>query len=406
MVTVGIIAEFNPFHKGHKYIIEKAKSITGADNVVVVCSGNFVQRGEPSVYDKTYRAKAALANGVDAIFELPVYYSTASAEDFARAGVKFLTDLGCVDYLCFGCEADHIKMLSTIANVLNNEPDDYQTVLKQFLSDGESFPKARSIALQEYLFNTNGINRNEIEIIMKSPNNILAIEYIKAIKYFNSNIKPLAIKRVGADYSSLDIFDEYSSATAIRNQIKTGKDINYLVPQTAFKYYEQTKPIFMEDFDMILGNALIGNKKFDECLGVNEELANRIQNQSNNYTDIEHFTMQIDSKNHTKTGISRALLHIMLEIKESDVQEAINNNYFTSARLLGINRSSNLIKIINDNSKIPLINKYSKHYENATGIDKKLLDIQLYADDLYRLIYMMKYKEIIPNEFERQIVVK
>ena len=406
MATIGMIAEFNPFHKGHKYIIDKAKSISGADNVIVVCSGNFVQRGEPSVYDKTFRTKAALANGVDAVFELPVYYSTASAEKFARAGVKFLTDLGCVDYLCFGCEADHIKMLPLIANILNSEPVEYQSVLKQQLADGESFPKARSIALQEYLHETKGINRNEVEITMKSPNNILAIEYIKAIKHFNSNLKPLAIKRVGADYSSLDIFDEYSSATAIRNQIKKDKDIRFLVPQEAFKYYNQTKPIFMDDFDMILGNSLIGKNKFDEFLDINSELANRIQNQANNYTDIEHFTMQIDSKNYTKTGISRALLHIMLKIKEADVLEAINNNYFTSARLLGINRSSNLIKIINDNSKIPLISKYSKHYENAVGLDKKLLDIQLYADELYRLIYMIKYKEIIPNEFERQIVVK
>ena len=406
MVTIGMIAEFNPFHKGHKYIIEKAKSITGADNVIIVCSGNYVQRGEPAIFDKTIRTRAALSSGADAVFELPVYYSTASAEEFARAGVKFLTDLGCVDYLCFGCETEHIKLLPLIANILEKEPENYKEYLKSFLAEGLSFPKARSNALKKYLHETKNLNPNEIEITVKSPNNILAIEYIKAIKHFGSNIKPVAIKRVGADYASLDVTDDFVSATAIRNQLKLGKNIDNLIPYDTTMYYENAKPIFMNDFDLLLGDALINDNRFDTYLGVTEELSNRINNQKNSYTDIEHFLMQIDSKNNTRTSISRSLLHIMLNIKDSYVKDAINHNYFTSARLLGINRGSNLISIINDNSKIPLISKFATHYENAEGLDKKLLDIQLYADELYRLVYMIKYKEIIPNEFERQIVVK
>ena len=406
MTTIGMIAEFNPFHKGHKYIIDKAKSITGADNVIVICSGNYVQRGEPAIFDKTIRTKAALSNGADAVFELPVYYSTASAEMFARAGVKFLTDLGCVDYLCFGCETEHIKMLPTIANVLENEPDEYKALLKKSLADGDSFPKARSNALKKYLNDTKGISQNEVEITLKSPNNILAIEYMKAIKHLGSPLKPLAIKRIGADYSSLDVTDDFVSATAIRNELKLKHDIEKLVPADAYMHYEGTKPLFMTDFDLLLGDALINGRNYQDFYGVTEELSNRINNQKNDYTDIQHFLMQIDSKNNTKTSISRALLHIMLNIKKADIREAIQSGYFTSARLLGINRGSNLISLINDNIKIPLISKYSRHYENATGLDKKLLDIQLYADELYRLVYMIKYKEIIPNEFERQIVVK
>ena len=406
MTTVGMIAEFNPFHKGHKYIINKAKSITGADNVVVVCSGNYVQRGEPSIFDKTIRTKAALSNGADAVFELPVYYSTASAEEFARAGVKFLTDLGCVDYLCFGCETENIKLLPAIANVLENEPEEFKSILKYSLSNGESFPKARSTALQKYLHDTKNISQNEIEITLRSPNNILAIEYIKAIKHFGSHLKPLAIRRVGADYSSLDVTDDFVSATAIRNQLVLKRDIEMFVPPEAYMHYEGAKPLTMKDFDLLLGDALINGKNYNEFYGVSEELSNRINNQKNEYTDIDNFLMQIDSKNNTKTGISRALLHIMLNIKDKDVKEAIANGYFTSARLLGINRGSNLISIINDNSKIPIISKYSTHYEKAEGLDKKLLEVQLYTDELYRLVYMIKYKEIIPNEFERQIVVK
>lgn len=406
MVTIGLIAEFNPFHKGHKYIIDKAKSITNADNVIVVCSGNYVQRGEPSVFDKTVRTKAALANGADAVFELPVYYSTASAEEFARAGVKFLTELNCVDYICFGCETDQIKLLPIIANVLENEPVEYKEYLKSALSLGESFPVARSNALKKYLYETKGISPNETEITIKSPNNILAIEYMKAIKHFDSRLKPLAIKRVGADYSSLDIYDKYVSATAIRHQLKQNKTIESLIPVNTANYYNNAKPIFMSDFDVLLGEALIKNKSFNCYYGISNDLANRINNQKQYYCDIENFIMQINSKNNTASSISRALLHIMLNINDSDVKEAIQNNYFTSARLLGINRGSNIISIMNDNSKIPIINKYSKHYDQTTGLDKKLLDISLYADELYRLVYMSKYKEIIPNEFERQIVVK
>ena len=406
MATIGMIAEFNPFHKGHKYIIDKAKSITGADNVIVVCSGNYVQRGEPAIFDKTVRTKAALHNGADAVFELPIYYATASAETFARAGVKFLTELGCVDYLCFGCETEHIKLLPVIANTLENEPDEYKAILKSSLADGESFPKARSNALKKYLNDTKGISQNEIEITLKSPNNILAIEYMKAIKHFDSKLKPLAIKRIGADYASLDITDDFVSATALRNQLKHSQDIELLVPPDAYMYYEGTKPLFIEDFDLLLGDALINGKNYNEFYGVTEELSNRINNQKNEYTDIRQFLMQISSKNNTNTSISRALLHIMLNIKDKDVKEAIDNNYFTSVRLLGINRASNLISEIHDNSNIPMISKYSSYYEKAEGLDKKLLEIQLYADEIYRLVYVIKYKEIIPNEFERQIVVR
>ena len=406
MVTVGIVAEFNPFHKGHKYIIDKARQITGADNVIVICSGNFVQRGEPAIFDKTVRTKSALANGVDAVFELPVYYSTASAETFARASVKFLTELGFVDYICFGSESDHIKILPTIANVLANEPAEYKDALKKELQTGLSFPKARVNALKSYFALNGSLSIDEIEITMRSPNNILAIEYIKAIKNFGSSIKPVAIKRIGADYSSLDTIDDYVSATAIRNQAYLGNDILNFIPENCEDYIKEYKPLFIHDFNIILGTSLINNNNFDEFYDINKDLANRINNQKNNYTDIEHFMMQLDSKNFTRTSISRSLFHILLNIKNQYIREAIEDNYFTHARLLGINRGSNLMSVINDNSNINIISRYSDYYRNASGLDKKLLDISLYADEIYRLAYMTKYKEIIPNEFERQIVVK
>lgn len=406
MKTVGIIAEFNPFHNGHKYIIEKAKSITRADNVVVICSGNYVQRGEPSVYDKSIRTKAALSNGVDAVFELPVYYAISSAETFARAGIKFLNDLGCVDYLVFGCETDNFNALPTIANILYDEPNDYKKDLKNYLKEGISFPKARSNALKNYCVNNNLLNDKEVELTLKSSNNILAIEYLKAIKYFDSHLKPVAIRRIGAEYSSLDITDDYVSATAIRNEIRQGKDIFDYIPSNTIKYAEELKPLFIRDFDLLLGNSLLSNKTFNKFYGISNDLANRIQNQKDTFTDIEHFIMQIDSKNFNKTAISRALLSILLNIKQKDIDNAIESGYFKHARLLGINRSSNLMSEINDNTKIPIISKFSNYYKKATGAEKNLLDMSILADNIYRLVYMTKYKEVIPNEFERQIIVK
>ena len=406
MVTVGIIAEFNPFHKGHQYIIEKAKKITGADNVVVVCSGNYVQRGEPAIYDKTIRTKAALANGVDAVFELPVYYSTASAETFARAGVSFLTQLNCVDYLCFGCEAENTKLLPIIADVLEKEPDEYKKYLKEKLQKGQTFPEARENAIMKYFAQNNDISQQELKLTIKASNSILAIEYIKAIKYFNSPLKPVVIKRVGAEFSSLDITDEYVSASAIRNQIELGNDIINYIPSNTAKYAQDIKPIFMRDFDLIFGEALLSNKKYDTFYDISEFFSNRIIKNKSTYTDIEHFILQIDSKNYTKAYISRSILHILLNLKDDDIREAIDHNYFTSARLLGINRNSNLLSSINDNSNIPIISKLSDYYNESSGLDKKMLEISIQADELYRLIYMTKYKELIPNEFERQIVIK
>ena len=188
MKTVGIIAEYNPFHNGHKYQIEKAKELTGADYCIVVMSGNFVQRGTPAFMDKYLRAKAALTCGADLVIELPVHYAAASAEYFASGAVAILDRLGVIDYLCFGSECGNIEILSDIADVLISESDEFKNVLKQRLKEGVAYPKARNDAicaaaphLTEYLD------------VLNYPNNILGLEYIKALKKRKSNIAPCTI---------------------------------------------------------------------------------------------------------------------------------------------------------------------------------------------------------------------
>jgi predicted nucleotidyltransferase len=212
MKVLGIVAEYNPFHNGHLYHIQKSKEATGCDYVVCVMSGNFIQRGEPALLNKWARAEMALINGVDLVIELPVYYSLASAEFFAFGSVKLLDSLGIIDCLCFGSESGTIKELDMFADVFINEPESYKMFLSKNLKLGYSFPKSRSIALSEFL-STSGINDQKLDELSKS-NNILGIEYIKALKRISSAIKPYTIERIGTGYRSEKALGKIASATA------------------------------------------------------------------------------------------------------------------------------------------------------------------------------------------------
>ena len=183
MKIVGLITEYNPFHNGHKYHIEKAKEITGAEYVIAVMSGDFVQRGAPAVMPKHLRAEMALHGGCDMIIELPVRYATGSAEYFASGAISILDGLGCVDAICFGSECGDYASLEKIAKVLADEPDDYKLLLQNNLKAGYSFPVARQIALENYFHD------DKLNAVIKEPNNILGIEYIKAMLSRNSSMK-------------------------------------------------------------------------------------------------------------------------------------------------------------------------------------------------------------------------
>lgn len=408
MKTVGIIAEFNPFHNGHKYLIDKAKKITNADNVIIITSGNFVQRGNPAFIDKSIRSKIAVNNGVDAVFELPVCYSTASAELFARAGIAFFDKLNCVDYICFGCETDNLKILPKVACLLNEEPEQLKLLINNFTKQGLSFPKARMEAMCQYC-STNSIAPDyEIREILSSPNNILAIEYLKAIKHFNSKIKPVAIKRIGAGYESSNLEQEYASATGIREAILS-HNINSLkdfVPQLGYDDLINSKYLVLDDFSAILGCKLVSETIFSKYIGINEDLSNRINSLKKEYTNISAFISSLQSKNYTYSAISRALMHIQLSIEWEKVDKFINNGYHTFAKLLAFNKNSKILSHIKANSSLTIISKLYDYYNSCDEISKEMLDMCIGADNLYRLIYMMKHQEKLPLEFERQIYVK
>ena len=205
--VLGTIAEYNPFHNGHLYHIKKSIEETGADFVICVMSGNFVQRGNTSIIDKWTKAKMALANGVDLVIELPTVYSVSSAENFAEGAIKLLDSLKIVDTISFGIEAKDIASLNNIANVFYMEPKEYTNILNHELKKGISFPKARENALSFFLHKSN--NFENFSNVLSSPNNILGIEYIKAIKKINSSIKPYTIERFSADYHSTAFSRKY-----------------------------------------------------------------------------------------------------------------------------------------------------------------------------------------------------
>ena len=250
--VLGIIAEYNPFHNGHLYHLEQSKKLTGADYTIAIISGNFTQRGSTSLIDKWSKTKMALLNGVDLVIELPVLYAISSAENFACGAIKILNSLNIVNYLSFGSETSNIDILNKFADVLYNEPKEYQNLLSHELKKGLSFPKARENALLMYI---NDI-RNSVNIL-SSPNNILGIEYLKALKKYNSPIQPITISRLESDYNSTSFSNNIASATAIRNLVnnKSFDIINNLLPASSFE-------ILMEEIRN--GHMIIGLSIFEK----------------------------------------------------------------------------------------------------------------------------------------------
>jgi predicted nucleotidyltransferase len=218
MKTIGIVAEYNPFHNGHLYQLQASRGQTGADCAVVVMSGNYTQRGEPAIVDKWARAEMALHSGADLVIELPVAYAMGSAEYFAYGAVKLLDSLNAVNMICFGSEAGSIEKLSAAAAILADEPESYKSYLKDYLSKGLSFPAARQKAISSYCKNTYG--KDDLSSLLKSPNNILGIEYLKALRRLKSNIVPMTIERVGNEYNQAELTGKMSSATSIRKTIR------------------------------------------------------------------------------------------------------------------------------------------------------------------------------------------
>ncbi|HKK95784.1 MAG TPA: nucleotidyltransferase [Anaerovoracaceae bacterium] len=367
MSTVGIVSEYNPFHKGHLYHIYKSKELTSADKVICVMSGNFVQRGMPSILPKEIRARHAIMNGADLVIEIPMVYSVASSDIFAKAGVSILEALNC-EYISFGSECGDIDRLKEVSNnLLDERLDEY---IKSFYGIGINYPKAREIAYNE-LFN------DKCELLNK-PNNILGLEYLKFINF----LKPVTVKRVGSDYNSLEINSEkkYQSATAIRSNLYEGSDISNYVPQNTLNDLNYENKVNLNNyFNLIKYRILIGDiNDFENCPSGGEGLGNKLKNEINNVDNLEDLIENVKSKRYTRTRICRLLVQVLIDID----RKYINYDKIGYIKPLAFNDRG--AKILN-NSQLKVISNINK-IKHSDIFDEYSLEKEILSTDIYNLI--------------------
>ena len=438
MKILGIITEYNPFHNGHLYHLFKAKEITGADYVVAVMSGNFLQRGEPAIINKWARTKMALNAGVDLIIELPFVFSTQDANGFAFGAVKLLDSLQIIDYLCFGSETDNLDTLYSISNFLHIEPQKYKDLIVYNSKKGYEFPKARSQALCEYhrKFGIDGLEKIsplDLSKLLKYPNNILALEYIKHLLNLKSKIQPLAIKRMGASYHQKNITGNISSATSIRNEIlnnlsptntnlfRLNDKIKSTIPSFVFPVLEKELregrgPITLDSYRQYI-LATLRRMSLDDISrihGVTEGLENRIKKASLKSYTIEQLINSIKTRRYTRTKIQRIILHLMMNLSKKDVK-IFNRCGPLYARVLGFSKKGKtLLRTIKKNSSTPLVSKLSNYLRQTASWENinirnrltKMLNYDILATDIYVLGSKKAENRIARLDFTHKIVIK
>ncbi len=424
MNVTGIIAEYNPFHNGHFYQIEKIKQETGTDCIAIVLSGDFVQRGAPAVVDKYARTRMALACGADLVFELPVLWASASAEYFAAAGIALLDKLGIVNTVCFGTECRDIAPLSQAADILLTQPAIYRQTLNENLKKGFSFPAARAGAVLEYVSAQGACHTSpgELAAVLTTPNNILAVEYLKELKRRNSAILPHPILRRGAGYHDTAI-KTLSSAGGIRKALLFGKKeqkkIASAMPAPAYSIlsrYMKKYPTLSEDaFSSVVKYKLLcaaptGYEEFADC---NKPLSNRILKSLNEYTTLSNFCRALKSREVTYNRLMRIFTHILLDIKKDDYVLGRQLDYIPYLRLLGFRKSAALaLHELKLKSPVPILTKMAdadavlKKYYPAASFAHRMLSLDLFAADIYASVIAALSETPVKNEYNQGLVLK
>lgn len=399
MNIVSLIVEYNPFHNGHLYHLNKSLEKTNATHSIAIMSGNFLQRGGPSLFDKFTRSEIAVKNGVDLVIELPTLFSCQSAENFSSGAIKLINSLNCIDSVCFGSEEGDINNLYLISNILVNEPLEFKIKLKEYLDKGILFPVARSNALFDYINSNNlmDISKEKLFNILNSSNNILGIEYLKSITKTKSTVKPFTITRVSSLYNSEDIKSNICSATAIRKYLKENDNIEFLRDVTPPKTYEiieeniknNFNPIFDEYYFETLKTIILRDYKYlDKIYEVSEGIENKIYKEIFNHNNFNDYLMSLKSKRYTLTKIKRTLNNILLGIYKEDIEKIKNINSIPYVRVLAFNdKGREIIKKIKENSDIRIINKFSDISFVDDYIFNTLINYDIKATNIYNSIY-------------------
>ena len=398
--VLGIISEYNPFHNGHLHHLNESKRISHSDYSIAIMTGNFTQRGEPSIVDKWSKAKMAIESGVDLVIELPTLYAISSAENFASGAIKILNSLGIVDYISFGSECDDISVLNDVSNVLCAEPDEYKTLLSHELSKGVSFPKAREKALMMYL---NNVRR--FANVLSSPNNILGIEYLKALKRQKSNIQPITIKRDGTGHNDniISSSSKIASASAIRN-LCLSNDISILqnvMPQSSYNILNDNikkgnvvNNLSAFDKEIIYTLRKISTDEIANLPDVSEGLEFAIKSAANECNSVVELLSIVDTKRYTKTRIQRILLYAILGITKKDMQVSMNITK-PYIRILGFNDKGKgiLSEISKKNRRLELVSSVNKFVDKGPNKNLKLMmEKDIWATNVYTLGYEYESK--------------
>lgn len=397
--VIGVVAEYNPFHNGHYYHLQATKEITGAEYCVAVISGNFTQRGDTSIVNKWAKAYMAICGGADLVIELPTVYSISSAENFASGAVKILDNLKVVDAISFGAEANDLATLNNIANVLYEEPKAYTNILSHELKKGISYPAARENALMMYL---NDIKR--YANTLNSPNNILAIEYLKALKIQKSKLEPIMIRRKKVYYNDNKIVDDFASATAIRKLLQGGEYANLrkVIPRSSYTIIGQESrkggmvlSLSKYEKEIIYTLRKMTVEEIAELPDVSEGLQFAIKNAANEANNLKDLISNIKSKRYTQTRIQRILLYALLGIDKKLMENS--RKVVPYVRVLGFTQKgkSLLSEISRRNPKLNIITslkKYMDQNQNKNKVLAEMLEKDIFATDVYTLGYIGESK--------------
>lgn len=411
MMIAAVIAEYNPFHNGHAYQLKEIRRQTGADLILVMMSGDFVQRGAPSCVDKYARCRMALAAGADMVCELPVYGAIGSAEIFAESAVSLLNRLGCIDYLCFGAETIAPSLFDAIIPILSDEPDEYKAFLQAGLKTGMNFPAARSRALCSILGDA------QCSDILNQPNNILAIEYMKALYKSGSTIRPFPIRRSGAGYHSTDTDVGFCSATAIRRQLSK----NLFSPEVVIRALDipDTSKAILQDYlanypvltrndfsDILAAHLLDTRTSLTDYTDITPDLANRIDSFRYQFLSVEQFMTLLSARNLTATRIGRCLFHIILEHRKSHLDTWKAHQYAGYLRVLGFKKSSGrLWKAIDPTFRNCMITRTSEVSGRLSDIGYASYEAELYASRLYRQILRNRSLKNLPDITSEPVIL-
>ena len=462
MIVTAVIAECNPFHNGHRYLARKARELTGADYVVAVMSGPFVQRGAPAVLDKYTRTQMALCGGVDLVAELPAVYALSQAEQFAAGGVRIADAMGC-DFLCFGCENDNLSCLTAAAQLFNEEPDDYWEVLSGGLRSGLSYPAAREAAACELLLKRTPeifSSKEDITGLLQGPNNILAISYLQALLRSGSRMEPVAVKRIGSGHRDGLLREEktpretdpdsvpapillaedavpgtirssgsgqrrgkaapriYPSAQAIRevltDSIETHRFLSAYpalrsgVPNSTYDLLcdARSRQLFQteDDYSVMLRYRLLqmNREEILSCCGQNEDFANRLMHCRSGWNSVTQLTGLLKHKSRTWSGISRILFRMLLNM--DDAAESAAAAAAPYVRVLGMRRDAAPLLKEWKAAGVPLLINLAEDEKALSAAQMDLLKTDLFAANLYDAVTELKTGAEPDHEYTRRFL--